>query len=97
MPKLLTKPGGINILSDPVFGDVETHSSTCRHCQHVTDFPSRRVMMDYVDVCRKCMELVCLLPECQAKGCIPWEKQCEQQEAAWEIQKRIHMQAWRCY
>jgi hypothetical protein len=95
MPKLMIKPGGINILFDPVFGEIETHSSTCRHCQHITDFPSRRVMMEHVDVCRGCMELICL--ECVGKPCLPWEKQCELQETEFKLRSRVHLQAWRCY
>ena len=91
----MIKPGGINTLFDPVFGEVESHSSTCRHCQHITDFPSRRKMMEYVDVCRGCMELICL--ECVGKPCVPWEKQCEQQETEFKLRSRVHMQAWRCY
>lgn len=97
MPKLMTKPGGINTYFDPVFGEVELHSSTCRHCQHVTDFPSRRVMMDYVDVCFKCAALVCREPECQQKGCIPFEKQADEAENAFYLRQRIYIQGWRCY
>ena len=97
MPKLMIKPGGINTYFDPVLGEIESYSSTCRHCQHITDFPSRRVMMDYVDLCFKCMELVCREPECQTKGCIPYEKQAEMGEQAFYLQQRIHMQGWKCY
>lgn len=97
MPRLLIKPGGINIVTDPVLGEVEAHSSTCRHCQHITDFPSRKVMMDHVDLCFKCMELVCREPACQKKGCVPYEKQAEIQETEYRIRSRIHMMGWRCY
>lgn len=89
------KPGGINTLFDPVFGEVETYSSTCRHCQHITDFPSRRKMMEYVEVCRGCMQLICL--ECAGKPCLPYEKQAEQQETEFKLRSRVHLQAWRCY
>ena len=97
MPKLMVKPGGINTYFDPVLGEVETHSSTCRHCQHITDFPSRRVMMDHVDLCRSCMELVCREPECQQRGCVPYEKQAEMEEKAFYLKSRIHMIGWKCY
>ena len=93
----MIKPGGINFYSDPEGGIVESHSSTCRHCQHITDFPSRKVMMDYVDLCFKCMELICREPECVKKGCIPYEKQAEIQENEYKLRSRIHMQGWRCY
>ena len=95
MPKLMIKPGGINTYYDPVFGEVESHSSTCRHCQKLSEFPSRRKMMEHVDVCRGCMELICL--ECVGKPCLPYEKRAELEEKAWEIKTRVHMQGWRCY
>ena len=55
---------------------VET--STCQHCQHVTDIPNRRKMMDYVDICRACMELICL--NCVGKPCTPKMKMIEMAE-----------------
>jgi hypothetical protein len=97
MPRLIRKPGGINTVFDPVYGEIETHSSTCRHCQHITDFPSRKVMMDYVRWCYGCDELACLEPECVKKGCMPYEKQAEIQENEYKLRSRIHLQAWRCY
>jgi hypothetical protein len=93
----MIKPGGINIITDPDLGEVEAHSSTCRHCQHITDFPSRKVMMDHVDLCFKCMELVCRQPACQHRGCVPYEKQAELQENEYKLRSRIHLQGWRCY
>ncbi len=55
---------------------VET--STCAHCQHITDIPNRRKMTDYVDVCRGCMSLICL--ECAGKPCTPAMKRIEMAE-----------------
>lgn len=97
MPKLMVRPGGINFYNDPSGRLIESHSSTCRHCQHITDFPNRKEMMDYVDLCFKCMELICREPECVKRGCVPYEKQMEQAETERMIRDRIHMQAWRCY
>lgn len=97
MPRLMIKPGGINTYFDHLGHEIETHSSTCRHCQHLTEFPSKKVMMDYVDLCFKCMNLVCREPECMKKGCIPYEKQAEIEEQASYLRSRIHVQGWRCY
>jgi len=95
MGKLQINPGGINFYFDPVFGEVESHSSTCKHCQKISDFASRRVMMDHVDICRNCMALICL--DCVKKPCRPYEQEAERQEKEWRLRSRIHMQAWRCY
>jgi len=89
------KPGGLNYHSDPVLGVIESHSSTCSHCQRITDFPSMREMMNYVEVCRGCMKLICL--DCIGKPCLPYEKRAEQEETAYKIKSRVHLQAWRCY
>ena len=89
------KPGGINFLSDPDLGVVESHSSTCSHCQRITDFPSMRRMMEYVEICRGCMKLICL--DCIGKGCRPYEKEAERQELEYKLRSRVHLQAWRCY
>ncbi len=55
---------------------VET--STCAHCQKITDIPNRRRMMDYVEVCRACMRLICL--ECANKPCTPKMREIEMSE-----------------
>lgn len=96
MPRLI-KPGAINTLFHPDLpgGERETHSSTCRHCQKNTDFPSMKVMMDYVEVCRGCMKLICL--ECYGKPCRPYEKEADRLENLYRLQQRVHMQGWKCY
>lgn len=71
------KPGGISQVITP-YKVEESYSSTCAHCQHITDFSSMRKMHDYVDVCRSCMKLICL--HCSGKPCTPWLKQCEIEE-----------------
>ncbi len=65
---------------------VEEHSSTCAHCQKGTEFPSMRKMMDYVDICRNCMRLICL--ECHGKPCRPFMKLIEQMEE--EAERKRH-------
>jgi hypothetical protein len=72
------RPGGIGILFMPEGAQVEVETSTCAHCQHLTDIPSRRKMMDYVDVCRVCDKLVCLA--CAGGPCTPHMRKIEQME-----------------
>lgn len=75
------KPGGVRITSDGGYASpTVTETSTCAHCQRITNIPSRRKMMDCVDVCRACMALVCL--ECAGKPCRAKMRQIEQSEEA---------------
>lgn len=73
------KPGGVGILFD-CDGAVEIETSTCAHCQKITDIPNRRRMQDVVDVCRNCMRLIC--DGCAGKPCTPIMKKIEAMEAA---------------
>jgi hypothetical protein len=96
--QLRFKPGAIGQYFDgPMWSGklVETHSSACHHCQKLTEFPSMKRMMDYVDICRGCMKLICL--ECHGKPCRPFEAEAERQEQMAEIQRRVQLNAWRCY
>jgi len=68
------RPGGVTEYWGPD-GQSVVYASTCGHCQHISEFPSMRVIHGYVDVCRGCMRLVCL--DCAGKDCIPAEKWCE--------------------
>jgi hypothetical protein len=95
MPRLMRKPGSVNIYSDPILGEIETHASTCRHCQHSTEFPSLKVMMDYVEWCRGCNHLICL--NCVGKPCRPYEAEADRLENLEYLKSRIHVQAWKCY
>lgn len=74
---------------------VEVHSSVCSHCQKMTEYPSQKRMMEFVDICRGCMKLICL--ECLGKPCLPAEKRAEFEEEAARIQARIARGAWGCY
>ncbi len=95
MPVQRIKPGGVAQYFDPVLGVTEVHCSTCRHCQKHTEFPSLRVMFEYVDICRGCMKLICL--ECAGKPCRPYEKEAERQEAEARIAAKVEAQRWGCY
>jgi len=73
----------------------EEHASTCSHCQHSTNFPSLRAMMDHVDICRGCMKLVCLA--CAGKPCRPWEAEVERVENEERIRAAVERAAWGSY
>ena len=75
----MQKPGGFGTYFGPWGEITETHSSTCAHCQRITEFSSLRRMTDHVDICRRCMKLVCL--DCAGRDCRPFEKWLEAEEA----------------
>jgi hypothetical protein len=96
MSKVLRfEPGGVGQYFDPIGQMVEKYSSTCSHCQRMTEFPSKRNMMDYVEICRNCMRLICL--ECHGKPCLPYEKRADQMESEATIRERLVRDGWRCY
>ena len=80
------KPGGVGQYFDPEFGCVEVHCSTCSHCQHQTEFPSMRRMMEFVEICRGCMKLICL--KCAGKPCIEYVKKADIDEALFQRKQR---------
>lgn len=58
----------------------EADSSTCGHCQRVTFLrPQPSGVVVRPARCGCCQAAVC--EECYGKGCDPWEKQMERQEA----------------
>jgi hypothetical protein len=73
------RAGGLGEYFNPDGTITEVYSSTCSHCQHVTEFPNRRKMFEHVDVCRGCMKLICL--GCAGKPCVTWLKKCDIEEA----------------
>lgn len=96
MPKLLRfQPGGVNELFMPGATVMETHTSTCSHCQKISEFSSRRTMMDHVEICRGCMRLICL--QCAGQPCRPYEKEVERLENEEYLQQQIQRQQWGCY
>lgn len=99
MPKLLRfEPGGLSQYFNEYgwSGQVkELYSSTCSHCQRLTEIPSRRTMMDHVEICRGCMRLICL--ECVGKPCRPYELEAERNEREHELGRKIQIERWRCY
>ena len=72
------KPGGIVFKCDG-WREIEAHTSTCAHCQRMTEFASLRKMTDHVDICRSCMRLICL--QCAGSPCVTWAKKCDIEEA----------------
>lgn len=80
------KPGGVGQYFDPEHACVEVHSSTCSHCQNMTEFPSMRRMMEFVEICRGCMKLICL--ECADKPCVTYLKKVEIEEAVFARNQR---------
>jgi hypothetical protein len=92
------KPGGVGEYFDgPLWnGRASTvYASTCAHCAHVTEFPSRRTMTEHVDVCRGCMRLICL--GCVGKPCTPQELECERIERETRVSRRLEKDSWGCY
>jgi hypothetical protein len=61
----------------------------------MSEFPSVKRMMEFVDICRGCMKLICL--ECAGKPCRPFEQEAERQEEIARLQQRLQIGAWRCY
>jgi hypothetical protein len=82
----LVKPGGVSESFSPL-AHVEAYASTCSHCQHISEFPSMRRMMEHVELCRGCMKLICL--QCAGQPCRPYEKEAERQEAEYRLRQRI--------
>lgn len=82
-------------------GPVKTvYSSTCSHCQHGTDFPSKRNMMDYVEICRGCMRLICLEcydKLCKGEPCETYEQKTDRKEAEEDLHRKLVREGWRCY
>jgi hypothetical protein len=86
------KPGGIVEICTS-FGVEVRYASTCNHCQHITEAPTKQEMREKTNVCRGCMRMIC--EKCADKPCLPWEKQCEYQER--EYLKRRIEDRWGCY
>lgn len=76
----MLKPGGVGIYCDGI-NTTEVHSSKCKHCGAFTEFPSLKRMFDYVDICRACMELVCL--KCAGGPCTPLMRKIEAMEESY--------------
>lgn len=89
------KAGGLSEYFGPDGRITEMYASTCAHCQSITEFESRRTMMEKVEVCRGCMKLICL--NCYGKPCIPAEKRAEFEELQARIMDAAHRRAWGCY
>jgi hypothetical protein len=99
VPRLLNfAPGGVGqYFDEPGWQGKprEVHASTCAHCTHITEFPSRKVMTDHVEICRGCMKLICL--RCAGQPCRPAEAEADRVEREARLGRKIEMQGWRCY
>lgn len=73
----------------------EVLASTCSHCAAITEYPSQKRMLEFVDICRGCMRLICL--GCVGKPCDPVEAKAERAELETKIRGRVEIGAWRCY
>jgi hypothetical protein len=100
-PLVRIKPGSIIQVFDEGFGGPcsEMYSSTCKHCQHVTYFPTMRNMMEYVEICRHCMHLICL--ECyeqlRFQSCETYEDKALRSEMEHDLSSKLIVAGWRCY
>jgi hypothetical protein len=54
------------------------YTSTCSHCGHHSEWETRKRMMDHVEICRRCMRLICL--GCYGKPCKTQEQWAEEVE-----------------
>lgn len=82
------RPGGVGISYDPVNGQVEVETSTCAHCQKITDIPNRRKMTEVVDFCRQCFRLICA--DCAGKPCTPFIKKVEAMEEKYYRRRQLN-------
>lgn len=73
------KAGGVGTSFTPE-GITEVNTKKCQHCGKIVDIPNMRKFHEYMDVCRSCMQAVCL--ECADKGCTPLMKKIEEYEEA---------------
>lgn len=54
-----------------------------------------RRMMEFVEICRGCMKLICL--GCVGKPCVPFEKRVDIKEREDELHAKLVREGWRCY
>jgi hypothetical protein len=73
----LVEDGTDGVSSLNKWGEADTF--TCYHCQRIVHVPVKGKAEDIGGQCKLCMGLIC--PRCVGKGCTPWEKQMEIQEA----------------
>lgn len=81
------RPGGVSQYFNPDGTMVEAHTSTCKHCSKMTEFPDKRRMLEHVDICRQCMGLICL--ECVGKPCMPWQRRLDEMEKRYWDRRRM--------
>lgn len=64
---------------------VEADSFTCSHCNRVKFVKAKERAEDLGGLCKVCMGLIC--DECVNKGCTPFEKKLEAQEARYHARR----------
>ena len=64
---------------------VEKDSFTCSHCNSVKFVKPKEKPEDLGGLCKVCMGLICA--DCVDKGCTPFEKKLEMQEAAYHARR----------
>lgn len=63
----------------------ERDSFTCRHCNSVKFVKPKERPEDIGGLCKVCMGLICA--DCVDKGCTPFEKKLEMQEAKYHARR----------
>lgn len=75
----MRNPQGYSILVDPDAATVEADTFTCSHCNRIVTVKPLAPPSDMGGWCSVCAQLIC--DRCVGKGCLPWEKNMERQEA----------------
>lgn len=85
----MKKALGTFIITDPAVGTTEIDTFTCCHCQRVVDrVPFKGPTADGIGAwCHLCDAPMCL--ECVGKGCLPFEKRLEMEEARDRLRRQV--------
>ena len=80
----LRRKAGYSILVDPDAGTTEWDRTTCGHCNAVIRVPGGKTLADVAGWCwfeQRAICLPCKAAAVKAKGCVPFLKKIERQEA----------------
>ena len=64
----------------------ECDTMTCSHCNNIVHIKPMCDPAEVGGLCKMCMKYIC--PSCVGKGCVPFEKKLQEQEA------RYHTKRW---
>jgi len=81
----MLRPGGYGMLVEAGKTTEEKDSFTCFHCQRCVWVKPMMSPSDMGGWCAICTKLIC--QTCAGKGCTPWEKQLEKEEARYRFLK----------